>query len=107
MAGKVTFFDSSLSFPSNRNKQGFQSASPDTPRFAPLSKAQHELDGSAQAQDQISRCFNKLRSLRPSDSATLKTELNLLFDQLISENYSSGNHDNIHPEVWADLSCFL
>ncbi|KAK2873041.1 hypothetical protein Q8A67_022938 [Cirrhinus molitorella] len=103
MAGKVTFFDSSLSFSSNRNTQGFQSASTDTPRFAPLSKAQHKLDGPAQAQDQISRCFNKLRSLRPSDSATLKTELNLLFDQLISENYSSGNHDNIHPEVVCEM----
>lgn len=94
MAGKVTFFETSLSFSSNRNTQGLQSASPDIPRFVPLSKAQHELDGSAQAQDQISRCFNKLRSLRPSDSATLKTELNLLFDQLISEN-----HDSVQAEV--------
>lgn len=106
MAGKVTFFDTNLSFPSNRNTQGFQSASPDTSRFVPQSKSQHELDGSAQAQDQISRCYEKLRSLRPSDSATLKTELNLLFDQLISENYSSSNHDNIHPEVGSDLCCF-
>uniref|UniRef100_A0A8C1S9E7 HEAT repeat-containing protein 6 n=1 Tax=Cyprinus carpio TaxID=7962 RepID=A0A8C1S9E7_CYPCA len=79
------------------------SASADTPRFVPLSKAQHELDGSAQAQDQISRCCNKLRSLRASDSATLKTELNSLFDQLISENYNSGNHDNIHPEVVCEM----
>ncbi|XP_043077766.1 HEAT repeat-containing protein 6 isoform X2 [Puntigrus tetrazona] len=103
MAGKVTFFDSSTSFSSNRNPQGFQPASPDIPRFSPLAKARHELDGSAQAQDQISRCFNKLRSLRPSDSATLKTELNLLFDQLISENYSTGNHDNIQPEVVCEM----
>uniref|UniRef100_A0A8C1MXY6 HEAT repeat-containing protein 6 n=1 Tax=Cyprinus carpio TaxID=7962 RepID=A0A8C1MXY6_CYPCA len=55
------------------------------------------------AQDQISRCCNKLRSLRASDSATLKTELNSLFDQLISENYNSGNHDNIHPEVVCEM----
>ncbi|XDV39080.1 hypothetical protein PO909_008371 [Leuciscus waleckii] len=103
MAGKVTFFDTNLSFPSNRNTQGFQSASPDTSRFVPQSKSHHELDGSAQAQDQISRCYEKLRSLRPSDSATLKTELNLLFDQLISENYSSSNHDNIHPEVVCEM----
>ncbi|XP_067231786.1 HEAT repeat-containing protein 6 [Chanodichthys erythropterus] len=103
MAGKVTFYDSDLSFSSNRKTHGFQSASPDTSRFVPLSKAQHELDGSAQAQDQISRCSNKLRSLRPSDSATLKTELNLLFDHLISENYSSSNHDNIHPEVVCEM----
>uniref|UniRef100_A0A672T658 HEAT repeat-containing protein 6 n=1 Tax=Sinocyclocheilus grahami TaxID=75366 RepID=A0A672T658_SINGR len=66
-------------------------------------RAQHELDGSAQALDQISRCFNKLRSLRASDSATLKTELNLLFDQLISENYNSSNHDNIQPEVVCEM----
>lgn len=98
MAGTVTFFDSSLSFSSTRSTQGFESASADIPRFVPLSKAQHELDGSAQAQDQISRCFNKLRALRASDSATLKTELNLLFDQLISENYSL-NHDGIRAEV--------
>uniref|UniRef100_A0A8C1S9U6 HEAT repeat-containing protein 6 n=1 Tax=Cyprinus carpio TaxID=7962 RepID=A0A8C1S9U6_CYPCA len=103
MAGKVTFFESSLSFPSSRNTEGAESASADTPRFVPLSKAQHELDGSAQAQDQISRCCNKLRSLRASDSATLKTELNSLFDQLISENYNSGNHDNIHPEVVCEM----
>uniref|UniRef100_A0A671PCM2 HEAT repeat-containing protein 6 n=1 Tax=Sinocyclocheilus anshuiensis TaxID=1608454 RepID=A0A671PCM2_9TELE len=103
MAGKATFFESSLSFPSSRNTQGVQSASAGTSRFVPLSKAQHELDGSAQALDQISRCFNKLRSLRPSDSATLKTELNLLFDQLISENYNSGNHDNIQPEVVCEM----
>uniref|UniRef100_A0A672T420 HEAT repeat-containing protein 6 n=1 Tax=Sinocyclocheilus grahami TaxID=75366 RepID=A0A672T420_SINGR len=103
MAGKATFFESSLSFPSSRNTQGVQSASADTSRFVPLSKAQHELDGSAQALDQISRCFNKLRSLRASDSATLKTELNLLFDQLISENYNSSNHDNIQPEVVCEM----
>uniref|UniRef100_A0A8C2A8X4 HEAT repeat-containing protein 6 n=1 Tax=Cyprinus carpio TaxID=7962 RepID=A0A8C2A8X4_CYPCA len=64
--------------------------------------AQHELDGSAQAQDQISRCFNKLRALRASDSATLKTELNLLFDQLISENYSL-NHEGIRAEVVCEM----
>ncbi|XP_077051103.1 HEAT repeat-containing protein 6 isoform X2 [Siphateles boraxobius] len=103
MAGKVTLFETNLSFPSNRNTKGFQSASPDTPRFVPQSKSQHELDGSAQAQDQICRCYEKLRSLRPSDSATLKTELNSLFDQLISENYSSSNHDNIHPEVVCEM----
>jgi len=106
MAGKVTFFDTNVSFPSNLNNLGFQSASPNTSRFVPQSKSQHEQDGSAQAQDQISRCHEKLRSLRPTDSATLKTELNLLFDQLISENYSSSNHDNIHPEVGSDLCCF-
>uniref|UniRef100_A0A8C2EEW4 HEAT repeat-containing protein 6 n=1 Tax=Cyprinus carpio TaxID=7962 RepID=A0A8C2EEW4_CYPCA len=48
------------------------------------------------------RCFNKLRALRASDSATLKTELNLLFDQLISENYSL-NHEGIRAEVVCEM----
>lgn len=101
MAGKVTFLGSNSSFSPDGKTQGFKSASADTSRFVSLSKPQHELDGSAQAQ--ISRCFNKLRSLSPSDSASLKTELNLLFDELISENYSSSNHDNIHPEVVCEI----
>ncbi|KAG7484798.1 hypothetical protein MATL_G00054150 [Megalops atlanticus] len=49
---------------------------------------------------QFSRCYSKLCSLRPSDNDSLKTELNLLFDQLISENYTSsfGANCNIKPE---------
>ncbi|XP_018586040.2 HEAT repeat-containing protein 6 [Scleropages formosus] len=38
---------------------------------------------------QFSRCYSKLCSLTPSDMESFKTELNLLFDQLISENYYS------------------
>uniref|UniRef100_A0A8C7KWQ0 HEAT repeat-containing protein 6 n=1 Tax=Oncorhynchus kisutch TaxID=8019 RepID=A0A8C7KWQ0_ONCKI len=45
---------------------------------------------------QFSHYASKLRSLRAGDPASLKTQLNLLFDQLISENYSP-NH-NIRPE---------
>lgn len=96
MAGKVKLFDSICNFSSNRNANGFQSTSSDDAlRFTSPSKAQH-----TETQHQIGRCFNKLRSLRPSDSPTLKTELNLLFDQLISENYTNITHDNIHPQVW-------
>ncbi|XP_051960430.1 HEAT repeat-containing protein 6 [Xyrauchen texanus] len=101
MAGKLTYLDSNLSFSSHRNTLGFQppSTSLNASRFTSPSKAQHELN--VEAQDQISRCFNKLRSLRPSESQTLKTELNLLFDQLISENYTI--YDNINPEVVCEL----
>ncbi|XP_030637868.1 HEAT repeat-containing protein 6 [Chanos chanos] len=53
------------------------------------------MDPGSDADEQFSRCLKKLRSLRPSDNPSFKTELNLLFDQLISENYSislsSGN----------------
>ncbi|KAJ8386247.1 hypothetical protein AAFF_G00175670 [Aldrovandia affinis] len=49
---------------------------------------------------QFSRCYSKLCSLRPSESASFKTEINLLFDQLISENYdnSYSTNYNIRPE---------
>nr|XP_055036304.1 HEAT repeat-containing protein 6 [Misgurnus anguillicaudatus] len=95
MAGKVSFFDSNCNFSSNRNTNRLQITSSDNvARFTSSSTAQQ-----TETQDQINRCFNKLRSLRPSDSPTLKTELNLLFDQLISENYTSITHDTIHPEV--------
>lgn len=45
---------------------------------------------------QFSRCFNKLKVLRASDSVSFRTELNLLLDQLISENYSNNSFTNEH-----------
>ncbi|KAG8451365.1 hypothetical protein GDO86_003536 [Hymenochirus boettgeri] len=36
------------------------------------------------------RYLSKLHSLRPSDSETFRTEINLLLDQLISEDYTQG-----------------
>ncbi|XP_076835841.1 HEAT repeat-containing protein 6 [Brachyhypopomus gauderio] len=58
-----------------------------------------ELTPSSAAGEQFSRLFSKLRALRPSDSPSFKTELNLLFDQLISENHSSSfTNENIRPE---------
>nr|XP_033778357.1 HEAT repeat-containing protein 6 isoform X2 [Geotrypetes seraphini] len=36
------------------------------------------------------RHFSKLRSLRQADTESFRTEINLLFDQLISENYTNG-----------------
>lgn len=49
---------------------------------------------------QFFRCTEKLRCLRP-DSDRLREELNLLFDQLLSESYNLSNEPskNIQPEV--------
>lgn len=49
---------------------------------------------------QFFRCTEKLRCLRP-DSERLREELNLLFDQLLSESYNLSNEPskNIQPEV--------
>ncbi|XP_051891763.1 HEAT repeat-containing protein 6 isoform X2 [Pristis pectinata] len=44
----------------------------------------------------FSRFHNKLFTIRASDSENFKTEVNLVFDQLISENYL--NHSNINRE---------
>uniref|UniRef100_A0A4W4GWM8 HEAT repeat-containing protein 6 n=1 Tax=Electrophorus electricus TaxID=8005 RepID=A0A4W4GWM8_ELEEL len=49
--------------------------------------------------EQFRRLFSRLRALRPSDRPSFKTELNLLFDQLISENSSSSfTNENIRQE---------
>ncbi|KAL4608428.1 HEAT repeat-containing protein 6-like [Arapaima gigas] len=50
----------------------------------------------------LSRCYTKLCSLTGSDKESLKTELNLLFDQLISENYYSDCP--VRPE---EVCCLL
>ncbi|XP_058416401.1 HEAT repeat-containing protein 6 isoform X2 [Diceros bicornis minor] len=44
----------------------------------------------------------RLRALRPDDSSSARTEIHLLFDQLISENYSEGG--GVAPE---DVSTLL
>ncbi|XP_048221828.1 HEAT repeat-containing protein 6 [Perognathus longimembris pacificus] len=48
------------------------------------------------------RLAARLRALRPDDSNSARTEIHLLFDQLISENYSEG--DGVDPE---DVSALL
>ncbi|XP_069577814.1 HEAT repeat-containing protein 6 [Brachyistius frenatus] len=56
------------------------------------------------AEKQFSRCAAKLRALR-ADSSQLRQELNLLFDQLLSENYNK-NFDlsiSIQPENVCNL----
>lgn len=46
------------------------------------------------------RCLSaRLCALRPDDSSSARTEIHLLFDQLISENYSEGG--GVTPEVGA------
>ncbi|XP_047463986.1 HEAT repeat-containing protein 6 [Mugil cephalus] len=47
------------------------------------------------AEKQFSRCAAKLRALR-ADSGQLREELNLLFDQLLSENYNRSLDPNIN-----------
>eukprot|EP00063_Salmo_salar_P063255 XP_014038090.1 PREDICTED: HEAT repeat-containing protein 6 [Salmo salar] len=68
--------------------------SPDAVPFSPLSPGHREEMGSVSAR--FSHSASRLVSLRAGDSSSLKTQVNLLFDQLISENYSP-NH-NIRPE---------
>ncbi|KAJ8347719.1 hypothetical protein SKAU_G00263080 [Synaphobranchus kaupii] len=78
------------------------------PEFVPvnspgdaLNAAHLALGSPGNAGVQFIRCYSKLCSLRPSDSASFKTELNLLFDQLISENYTYNtnySNCNIRPE---------
>lgn len=43
------------------------------------------------------RLSARLRALRPDDSSSCRTEIHLLFDQLISENYREGG--GVAPEV--------
>ncbi|KAM9728661.1 HEAT repeat-containing protein 6 [Menidia menidia] len=62
--------------------------------FVPLAADGSQLDALADAEQQFSRCSAKLRALR-TDAGQLKDELNLLFDQLLSENYNKTFEPNI------------
>uniref|UniRef100_A0A3Q3XLF3 HEAT repeat-containing protein 6 n=1 Tax=Mola mola TaxID=94237 RepID=A0A3Q3XLF3_MOLML len=55
-------------------------------RFAPLGLHGWRLGSVSDAEKHFSRCAAKLRGLR-AGSVQLREELNLLFDQLLSENY--------------------
>ncbi|KAG9351606.1 hypothetical protein JZ751_022857 [Albula glossodonta] len=71
------------------------------PEDTPLNTTNSEelmLGTPSNASEQFSRCYSKLCSLRPSDNASFKTELNLLFDQLICENYNYSSNCNIRPQ---------
>lgn len=68
--------------------------------FAPLGADGWRFGSLSDAEKQFSRSAARLRGLR-ADSGQLKEELNLLFDQLLSENYNRTFEPsiNIRPEV--------
>uniref|UniRef100_A0A671WP84 HEAT repeat-containing protein 6 n=1 Tax=Sparus aurata TaxID=8175 RepID=A0A671WP84_SPAAU len=74
--------------------------SAEAPPFAPLGTDGWRLGSPSDAEKQFSRCAARLRALR-ADSGQLREELNLLFDQLLSENYNRAFEPNINvrPEV--------
>ncbi|XP_034539751.1 HEAT repeat-containing protein 6 [Notolabrus celidotus] len=63
--------------------------------FTPLGPETWQLGSSSDADKQFSRCATKLRALR-GDSGHLREELNLLFDQLLSENYNKSFDPSIN-----------
>nr|XP_005987510.1 PREDICTED: HEAT repeat-containing protein 6 [Latimeria chalumnae] len=56
-----------------------------------------------QPSNDFSQYFSRLCALRPAEGEALRTELNLLLDQLISENYSSKNASVRREDVCALL----
>lgn len=68
--------------------------------FTPLGTDGWQLSSQSDAERQFSRCAKKLRALM-AESGQLREELNLLFDQLLSENYNTSFDPNINirPEV--------
>lgn len=74
--------------------------SADTAPFFPASYSGWRARPASDAEKQFFRCTERLRCLRP-DSGRLREELNLLFDQLLSESYNLSNEPstNIQPEV--------
>jgi len=78
--------------------------------FTPLAADSWRLGGSSpDVETQFSRCAAKLRALR-ADSSQLREQLNLLLDQLLSENYNKTLEPNINirPEVTHgfNVTCF-
>lgn len=74
--------------------------SAEAPPFVPHGADCWRLGSQSDAEKQFSRCASKLRFLR-ADGAQLKEELNMLFDQLLSENYNRAFEPSvsIRPEV--------
>lgn len=74
--------------------------SAEAPPFVPHGADCWRLGSQSDAEKQFSRCASKLRALR-ADGAQLKEELNMLFDQLLSENYNRAFEPSvsIRPEV--------
>lgn len=82
--------------------------SAEAPPFAPLGTDGWRLGSPSDAEKQYSRCAARLKALR-ADSGQLREELNLLFDQLLSENYNRAFEPNINirPEVTNTLAYVL
>nr|XP_020454317.1 LOW QUALITY PROTEIN: HEAT repeat-containing protein 6 [Monopterus albus] len=80
--------------------------------FTPMGAHAWELDSPSDAEKLFSCCAAKLRALR-TDSVQLREELNLLLDQLLSENYNKtfAPNINIRPEdvctVLKHASCLV
>uniref|UniRef100_UPI0037E7AC83 HEAT repeat-containing protein 6 n=1 Tax=Semicossyphus pulcher TaxID=241346 RepID=UPI0037E7AC83 len=72
--------------------------------FTPLGTDGWKLGSPSDAEKQFTRCATKLRALR-ADSGQLREGLNLLFDQLLSENYNKTFDPsiNIRPEEVCSL----
>lgn len=68
--------------------------------FTPMAADGWQHSPPSDAEKLFSRCAAKVRALR-GDSGQLKEDLNLLFDQLLSENYNKNIDPNINirPEV--------
>lgn len=82
------------------------SLSAEAPPFVPLGADCWRLGSlGSDSEKQFSRCAAKLRALK-TDSAQLKEELNMLFDQLLSENYNRPFEPSvsIRPEVTETLA---
>ncbi|CAH2221344.1 HEAT repeat-containing 6 [Pelobates cultripes] len=62
------------------------------------------LHNEVDAASDFHRYFNKLQNLQPSDSEIYRTEINLLLDQLISQDYSQGSSGIREEEVCALLT---
>lgn len=80
------------------------SLSADATPFTPLGPDGWRLGSPPDAEKQFSRCASKLRALR-GDGGHLREELNLLFDQLLSENYNRSIETNIN--IRAEDVCSL
>ncbi|XP_028278203.1 HEAT repeat-containing protein 6 [Parambassis ranga] len=63
--------------------------------FTPMAADGWQTSPPSDADKLFSRCAAKLRTLR-GDSGQLKEDLNLLFDQLLSENYNKNIDPNIN-----------
>ncbi|KAG9265774.1 HEAT repeat-containing protein 6 [Astyanax mexicanus] len=84
MAARVSRVDSSSVVVSDGGLAPFQSE-------GLLFSAGAELDSLQAGGEPFRRCSAKLRALSASGGATVKTELNLLLDELLSHNYSLQN----------------